>query len=145
MHWTQKSKQQQPYCAAHNYQCPLRSHLGDPMVLDVSPHLTPGAWICPQAVKEIADFANEADEMIEQNSSAAGLMLTDTKESILIKTLGLEDLHEIATKIREEGAEALTYEEIDACIYALEEHQHETNSEFAEELHEQLVGYWEDG
>lgn len=143
MRWTRKSETTEMYCAVHNYQCELQGHSGDPWVLDVSPNLHPGAWICPQAVNEIAQFEIEAEEKIDENEhSPAGLELTSDERTILLDALDDDEYDDIHQKVQVHGAEELTLEEIDGCTYALEEHQDELPDE-SEQLFVKLADFWE--
>lgn len=144
MRWTRKSKQDQMYCAVHNVDCPLHGHDGDPWVLDVAPMLHPGAWICPQAVKEIEEFGIGADEKLEENTvEPASIIMDPDDERIIRQAVELEGYDEIVDTIRYNGVEGLSLEMIDGCIYALEEHQRELSDE-AERIHTQLIEAWEE-
>lgn len=67
MKWKRKSEVTEMYCAVHNVDCPLHGHPGDPWVLSVSPNSIPEPWVCPQAVTEIAEYAEQAEERSDTN------------------------------------------------------------------------------
>lgn len=125
MEWTRKSEQSQSYCAVHNYQCPLHHHPDDPMVLDLAPHFVPGAWICPQAVVEISDFYDDAEMYIEENE----LVIPSRYEEVMAEAARLDGDQDLADKVRMDGVESLTIEELDSITAAIEEHQDELGSD----------------
>lgn len=154
MRWIRKSDTSEMYCAVHNYQCDLHGHNDDPMVLDVAPHLHPGAWICPEAVNEIAQFEHEAEEKMDENEhSSAGLELIEEDEEKLCELIELSEFSSTRDKvhgiIQERGAEALTLSQIDVCTHALDEvtHDENINDELrgkADELYVVLAEHWEE-
>lgn len=131
MRWTRKSEQSQMYCGVHNYQCPLHGHSGDPWVLDVAPHLIPGEWICPQAVIEIAQFEQEAEDYKDQNSrNPEGVEFIEEDEEIIYGALRLEGAdskraNELADIVGAEGARGLSIGELNFAARCIERHQDE--------------------
>ena len=140
MHWTLKSQQRQHYCAVHNADCSLHSHPGDPTVLDVSPMLVPGAWICPEAVIEIASMEDEAHEYIERNdpTSPEGFVTRSFLEEIAFEAAQFADDHHLMDKINHSGIESCSHDELGALTRYIEEYQDDLPKE-AEELHSQIL------
>lgn len=60
MHWKKKRNVSDSYCSVHNVRCPYHGSGGDQMVLSVAPGSLPEPWVCPDAVIELAEWADEA-------------------------------------------------------------------------------------
>lgn len=109
------------------------------MVLDAAPNLVPGAWICPQAVIEIAEFADDADVKVVENSpDAAGVIIPSDDEEVIAEALRLSGAREDADRVRMEGVESLSREQLGYAVEMIEEHQDDLGSD-AERVHERLV------
>lgn len=145
MEWRRKSDVDEMYCAVHNADCELQSHSGDPMVLCVNPSKIPSAWICPQAVIEMEYHLDEAHNYRDENDrEPSGVQMSTEDEETVYEALALQGYNDIADAVGWNGVESLPLEEIDACIYALEEQQDELPDE-AERIHSQLIEAWEEG
>ena len=130
------------YCAVHNVDCPIHDHSGDPWVLCVNPNRIPTSWICPEAILELSEFANEAEDKLEQNNGVgAGLTLTHHERDMLDRCLRDEGWDEIRNTLNR-GEEFLTLEQLDGAQYALGEW--DSSDPDAIELRSKIQKHWED-
>lgn len=139
MQWTRKSQTGEMYCSVHNVDCPLHSHPGDPMVLEVSPGMVPSSWVCPQAVDEIAQWEEEAETHMDSNDvSGAGVVFPSAQEEIIAEALRMDGFDDDADIVRADGAEALDHRALDRATTAIEAHQDDLPRE-AETIHQALM------
>lgn len=146
MEWRRKSEVDEMYCAVHNADCELHGYSGDPMVLCVNPGMVPSAWVCPQALFEMEHHLDEAERYKDENAiEPAGLELDGAEEELLSRTLKRAEYGEIRETLRHDGPSGLSLEQIDGCIYALQERGSEDkfDAERAEDLEVKLIEFWE--
>lgn len=139
MEWRKQSDIDEPYCAVHNVDCPLHSHSGDPWVLNINPMRVPSAWICPQAVIEVSEHADQARRRLDENEpSALGVTLPYDQELAVQEAFKKQGWHNEADIVEMSGVESLTAEQVDGAIHCLEQ------IDGPDEIVTTLIEAWED-